>query len=61
MSQGWKYGPERNDDELLHNCLVPYAYLTNEEKEYDRNTSMGTLKLVVGLGYKIEKPSAGTC
>ena len=28
---------------------------TDSEKEYDRNTAMGTLKLIVALGYKIEK------
>ena len=29
--------------------------LTEEEKAYDRNTAMETLKLIVALGYKIEK------
>jgi hypothetical protein len=29
--------------------------LSEEEKDYDRNTSMETLKLIVKLGYKITK------
>ncbi len=36
-------------------CLVPYEELTEEEKEYDRKTAMETLKLILTLGYKIEK------
>jgi ryanodine receptor 2 len=34
---------------------VPYEDLPEEEKEYDRNTSIGTLKLIMKLGFKIEK------
>jgi hypothetical protein len=34
---------------------VPYEELTDSEKEYDRNTALETLKLVLKLGYKIEK------
>jgi len=29
--------------------------LPEEEKEYDRNTSIGTLKLIMKLGFKISK------
>ena len=29
MDQGWKFGPRRDDKKKLHNCLVPYAFLTN--------------------------------
>lgn len=25
FAQGWKYGPERDDDSRLHNGLVPYV------------------------------------
>jgi hypothetical protein len=34
---------------------VPYAELTEEEKEYDRNTALETLKLILKLGYRISK------
>lgn len=53
MDNGWKYGEERNDAEKLHPCLVPYEELTETEKEYDRNTSQETLKLIMKLGFKI--------
>lgn len=55
MDQGWSYGPERNDALKQHPGLVPYADLPEAEKDYDRNTALGTLKLIVGLGYRIER------
>ncbi len=55
ISQGWKYGAERNDALKLHPCLVPYEELLESEKEYDRNTSVETLKLILKLGFKIDK------
>ena len=55
MKDGWKYGPRRDDEKKETPCLVAYQELPNSEKEYDRNTSMETLKVIVSLGYKIEK------
>jgi len=53
IKQGWTYGEQRNDELKTHPCLVPYEDLPEEEKEYDRNTSIGTLKLIIKLGFKI--------
>ncbi len=55
MAQGWTYGPERNDAEMKHPCLVPYNDLPEEEKVYDRNTSIETLKFIVSKGFSIRK------
>lgn len=55
IAQGWRYGPERNDAEKLHPMLIPYEDLPEEEKIYDRNTSIETLKLILKLGFEIEK------
>ncbi len=55
ISQGWSFGEERNDAEKKHPCLVPYEELSEEEKEYDRNTSIETIKLILKLGFKITK------
>lgn len=57
ISQGWTYGEERNDTEKKHPCLVPYEELSEEEKEYDRNTSVETIKLILKLGFKITRDS----
>ncbi len=53
MSQGWTYGSQRNDELKTHPCLVPYDELPEEEKDYDRNTALSTLKLITRLGFKI--------
>ena len=55
IKQGWKYGEQRNDELKTHPCLLPYEDLPEEEKEYDRNTSIGTLKLIMKLGFKISQ------
>ncbi len=55
IAEGWTYGEERNDQKKTHPCLVPYADLPEGEREYDRATAFATLKLIVALGYKIEK------
>ena len=55
IEQGWTYGAERSDALRQHPCLIPYEELPEVEKDYDRNTALGTLKLIRKLGFKIEK------
>lgn len=55
MDKGWTYGEKRDDIHKKHPCLVPYDELPEEEKEYDRNTAMNTIKMVKKLGFRIEK------
>ena len=55
MDEGWTYGGKRDDIHKKHPCLVPYDELPEEEKEYDRNTAMHTIKMVKKLGFRIEK------
>ena len=55
MKQGWVYGAARNDATKEHPCLIPYEDLPDSEKEYDRNTAMETLKVIISLGYEIRK------
>lgn len=55
IAEGWTYGETRDDGKKTTPCLVPYSELTDSEKEYDRVTALQTLKLIVALGYKIEK------
>lgn len=54
IREGWTLGP-RDDVKKQHPCLVPYEELPEIEKDYDRNTSGETLKLILKLGYKITK------
>ena len=55
IAEGWTWGPERNDARKENPCLVPYEKLPDSEMEYDRNTAIETLKLILSLGYKIER------
>ena len=55
MEQGWTYGEVRNDELKQHPCLVEYEELPEEERVYDRNTAIGTLKLIRQLGFNITK------
>lgn len=55
IEQGWSYGEERNDELKHHPCLIPYDELPEEERVYDRNTSIQTLKLILKLGFKITR------
>ena len=55
ISEGWQYGEERSDALKQHPCLVPYEDLPEIEKAYDRDTALGTLRLIAKLGFRITK------
>ena len=55
ISEGWTYGPVRDDEKKETPCLVPYEELPEIEKAYDRNTAFNTLKYIVSLGFQISK------
>ena len=55
MSQGWTYGEKRNDDLKTHPSLIPYEDLTEQEKQYDRDTALSALKFIVKEGFNITK------
>lgn len=55
IAEGWTWGEERDDQRKTHPCLVPYEELPDAEREYDRQTAVQTLKLILKLGFKIHK------
>lgn len=55
---GWTYGEKRDDKLKTHPSLIPYEELSEEEKDFDRCTAMGTLKLITKLGFCITKAEA---
>ena len=55
MKEGWTFGDQRDDEQKKHPCLVSYSDLPDYEKEYDRKTSIETLKAIYALGYRIVK------
>lgn len=55
IAEGWKYGEKRDDILKTHPNIVAYNELSEEDKDYDRNTASETLKVVQKLGFKIKK------
>jgi hypothetical protein len=55
LAEGWSHGPCRDDSRKEHPCLVPYEQLPESEKQYDRNTALEALKMILALGYRITK------
>ena len=53
LDEGWTYGKTLDRDKKTHPLLVPYGELTESEKDYDRRTSLETLKVVQKLGFSI--------
>ena len=55
LKDGWSYGETRDDEKKTTPCLVSYDELPDSEKEYDRNTSLETIKLIIKLVYQITR------
>jgi hypothetical protein len=55
IAEGWTYGSVRDDAKKHNPSLVPYEELPESEKDYDRATSLETLKVILLLGYSINK------
>lgn len=55
IKEGWVYGENRDSIKKTTPCLVPYEDLPEIEKQYDRDTAMETIKLLIKLGYKLNK------
>ncbi|HET9983620.1 MAG TPA: RyR domain-containing protein [Longimicrobiales bacterium] len=56
LEEGWRYGPRRDDEAKTHPCLVPYAELSESEKEYDRRTALEAIRATLALGFRIVPP-----
>ena len=54
IADGWILGEKRDDQAKHHPDLIPYADLSDGEKQYDRNSVIETLKAIVALGHRIE-------
>lgn len=55
MAEGWIYGEKKDAEKKTTPLLIPYSELPESEKAYDRNTAFETLRLIVKMGYRIEK------
>jgi hypothetical protein len=55
ISNGWRFGTRRDDNQKEHPDLMPYDQLSDAEKQLDRETVSEVLKVVIALGYRIER------
>ena len=55
ISEGWVYGSEKDGSKKTTPYLVDYSQLPEHEKDTDRSTVTETVKMLLKLGYKIEK------
>lgn len=55
IREGWRYGPQRDDERKTHPCLVAFEDLPESEKEYDRATAIETLKAILASGWAIRR------
>jgi hypothetical protein len=55
IKDGWHHGAKRSDKKKTHPCLVPYGKLSEGEKKYDREMALGTIRVIISLGYEIRR------
>lgn len=53
ISEGWRWGRVTEPQAKRHQLLVPYAELSEADKEPDRLLAVQTLKLVLTFGFRI--------
>lgn len=53
LGQGWTYGEVRDDENLIHDCLVPWEDLTPEIQQYDIDPVKNIPPLIESIGLKI--------
>ena len=55
IERGWSYGSVYDSNTKKNPCLIEYDALPEKEKDMDRATVLQTIKMLLRLGYKIEK------
>lgn len=55
LLKGWEYGEEYDEINKKHPCMVEYDKLPELEKDMDRATVVQTIKMLLLMGYDIEK------
>jgi hypothetical protein len=58
LAEGWAYGSVVDPAARTHPDLVQYDELPGNEREFDRTTTLETLKAILALGYRIQEPPA---
>lgn len=53
IAHGWTYGPIRDYDKLIHDCLVPWQDLDPVFQQYDLEAASNIPKIIDSVGLKI--------
>lgn len=53
LDDGWRYGTERDVEKKISPYLVPWSHLSEEIKEFDRNTIRGLPAFLAKAGFQI--------
>ncbi|HRX53275.1 MAG TPA: RyR domain-containing protein [Verrucomicrobiales bacterium] len=56
--EGWIYGPRRDDTAKIHPSIIPYAELSEEEREKDRSAVRNYPALLQRAGLKLQRSPA---
>lgn len=55
FQDGFSYGATDDKDQKTHHNLVPYDQLSEADRQYDRKTTLETIKVLIKLGFTLEK------
>lgn len=55
IANGYTMGKKTDDKKKTHKDLIPYEDLSEEIKEYDRQSVNSTIEALYALGYEIRK------
>jgi RyR domain len=59
LRDNWTFGPQRDDQERRHPCLVPYSQLSERDRDYDRTMVIGSVRAILALGFTIARARTG--
>ena len=54
IAAGWSWGSKRDDRKKLHPSLLAYGKLSDDDKQWDRDSARQTLAVIRALGYDIK-------
>jgi hypothetical protein len=52
---GWTHAPDRNDLQLLHPDMIPYEQLSDEIKQWDRNSVIKMIEILDSEGLVVTR------
>lgn len=58
LEAGWQFGSETNKAQKIHRALVPWAELSAEDKDKDRDLVRGIPAILSRAGYAVQKMSS---